>query len=260
MKILVTGYKGFIAQNFLKDPEVKKHEISLYEWGEPNPKIEGLDWVIHFGANSETTCSELEAEVQNRRSTVELFEECKRFGVNFQYSSSASVYGNKNRTFRETDEVDPQSFYAQSKVDIEKHILGNPGNIISQGFRYFNVHGPHETHKGSMASPYHQFMKQAMNDGVIKIFEGSDEFKRDFVPVKYVVDIHKAFLNIKTSGVWNIGTGNPKSFLEVAWGIAKQTGATIEEIPFPKGLKEQYQEYTCADTNYLNLTLEKLKG
>jgi ADP-L-glycero-D-manno-heptose 6-epimerase len=168
----------------------------------------------------------------------------------------ASVYGSKNTTFKESDIVQPESFYAQSKVDIERHIIGNPGNIIAQGFRYFNVYGPHEDHKGKMASPQYQFTQQAMNEGVIKIFEGSDEFKRDFVPVKHVVQLHKQFINIEQSGIWNIGTGNPKSFLEVAWGIAKSSGANIEEIPFPEKLKGHYQEYTCADLTHLNKTLE----
>jgi len=123
--------------------------------------------------------------------------------------------------------------------------------ISVQGFRYFNVYGPHEDHKGSQASPYHQFTKQAQETGTIKIFKGSENFLRDFVPVETVVDVHKQFFNVKETGIWNVGTGKPKSFKSVAEEIAEKYNAEIVEIPFPEHLKDQYQEYTCADLTKL---------
>ena len=127
--------------------------------------------------------------------------------------------------------------------------------IPVQGFRYFNVHGPQEGHKGDQASPYHKFTQQAKETGVIKLFENSDQYRRDFVPVSYVVDIHQQFFNVKESGIWNIGLGIAKSFQEVAEEVAAEHNARIEYIPMPENIAKQYQRYTCADLTKLNRTL-----
>jgi ADP-L-glycero-D-manno-heptose 6-epimerase len=176
---------------------------------------------------------------------------CQVAGVNLQYSSSASVYG-PTINFNEDAPVSPQSPYAWSKYLFDRHVKINRfDKIIVQGFRYFNVYGPHEDHKGDQASPYYKFEKQAKETGVIKLFEGSENFKRDFVPVETVVDVHEKFFNVKESGVWNIGTGKPKSFTEVANEIAEKYNAKIEYIPMPENIAKQYQAYTCADLTNL---------
>jgi ADP-L-glycero-D-manno-heptose 6-epimerase len=119
------------------------------------------------------------------------------------------------------------------------------------------VYGPHEEHKGNQASPYHKFTEQAKTTGNIKLFEGSDTFLRDFVPVEHVVDIHKKFLNIKESGIWNVGTGIARSFKDIATEIADKHKATITYIPMPANLKLQYQAYTKADITKLKATLNE---
>ena len=126
-----------------------------------------------------------------------------------------------------------------------------------QGFRYFNVYGPGEDHKGNQASPYHQFTQQAKNNGVIKLFENCDQYLRDFVHVNRIIDIHEKFLSVKNSGVWNIGTGTAKSFLAVANEVIQKYPARIEYIPMPEILKQSYQTYTCADLTYLHETLNE---
>jgi ADP-L-glycero-D-manno-heptose 6-epimerase len=130
------------------------------------------------------------------------------------------------------------------------HLAADWG-IRVQGFRYFNVHGPHEDHKGNQASPHHKFEKQAKETGIIKLFEGSENYFRDFVPVETVCNVHKRFLYIKETGIWNLGTGNPVSFESVAQTIAKKYDAKIEYIPMPEEMKNQYQTYTCADLELL---------
>jgi ADP-L-glycero-D-manno-heptose 6-epimerase len=118
-------------------------------------------------------------------------------------------------------------------------------------FRYFNVYGPEgEEHKGNQASPYHQFMKQA-ESGLIKVFEGSKDFKRDFIHVDDVFNIQMKFLDIKENGIWNVGSGKPKSFYEVA----QLYNVPIVEISMPENLKNSYQSYTCADLTKLNRSL-----
>jgi ADP-L-glycero-D-manno-heptose 6-epimerase len=255
MKILITGYKGFIGQNMvnaLKD----KHELSLYEWGEEPPDFEGLDWCIHLGANSSTTERDADAIMrQNHDFSCVVLMACQIHGVNLQYASSASVYG-LTRDFREDAIKSPQSPYAWSKYLFDRHVLSqNFNNIRVQGFRYFNVYGPHEDHKVGQASPYTTFERQAKEHGVIKVFENSDQYLRDFVPVERVVEIHEKFFNVQESGVWNVGTGKPKSFLEVAQEVANKHNAWIDTIPMPDNIKAQYQKYTCADLTKLNKTL-----
>ncbi len=117
-----------------------------------------------------------------------------------------------------------------------------------QGFRYFNVYGEGEEHKGDQASPISKFTKQARENDIIKIFEDSEYAFRDFVCVDDVVDV--VLDNTAGSGIYDVGTGNPISFQEVAELIAKKEGAEIEVIPFPKHLEGKYQEYTCADTSW----------
>jgi len=255
MKILITGYKGFIGQNMvnaLKDD----HELSLYEWGEEPPKFEGLDWCIHLGANSSTTERDVDAIMkQNYDFSCSVLMACQMNGVNLQYSSSASVYG-LNKDFHEDAPKSPQSPYAWTKYLFDRHVESQKFiGICVQGFRYFNVYGPHEDHKVGQSSPHHAFTKQAEATGVIKLFEGSENYKRDFISVHEVVDIHKQFFNVQESGIWNVGSGKPQSFKHVAETIAEGTGARIEYIPMPENLKAQYQDYTCADLIKLKASL-----
>jgi len=256
MKILVTGYRGFIGQNMVNALQ-HEHELQLFEWGEPTPDIKGLDWVVHLGAISSTTERDVERVMrQNYDFSYWLLDQCSTHGVNFQYSSSASVYG-LNRDFTERGAVDPRSPYSWSKYLFERHVErtrhGFLKDFVVQGFRYFNVYGPHEEHKGTQASPFYQFSRQAEETGVIKLFYGSHHYFRDFVPVEQVVNTHKAFFDVSESGVWNVGTGKVRSFQSVAEEIAKKYSAKIEYIHMPDSMKMQYQVYTCAD-------LTKLKG
>jgi ADP-L-glycero-D-manno-heptose 6-epimerase len=248
MKILITGYKGFIGQNMvnaLKD----EHQLSFYEWNDDPPEIEGLDWVIHLGAISSTTEKNVEKVMkQNHDFSCIMLMACQLNGVNLQYASSASVYGLDTKDFREDAALNPTSPYSWSKYLFDKHIKSQKfENIRVQGFRYFNVYGPHEDHKGDQASPYHKFEQQAKTTGVIKLFENSDNYYRDFVPVETVIDMHKKFFDVDESGIWNIGTGIARSFQDIAEEIAKKYNAKIEYIPMPESLKGQYQKYTCAD-------------
>lgn len=256
MNILITGYKGFIGQNMV-NVLIPDHTLYNFEWGDDLPDIEKVDLVIHLGAISSTTETDVEKVLnQNYDFSCWLLGECQKYSKHFQFSSSASVYGLDNE-FSETSPPKPASPYAWSKYLFERYIQQREDHwrIPIQGFRYFNVHGPHEDHKGDQASPYHKFTQQAKETGVIKLFENSDQYKRDFVPVSRVVDIHQQFFNVKESGIWNIGLGRAKSFQEVAEEVAAQHNARIEYIPMPENIAKQYQKYTCADLAKLNRTL-----
>lgn len=247
MRILVTGHKGFIGQNLVNSFK-NEHELDYFEWNYQLPKISNYDWVIHLGAISSTTESDVEKIMsQNYDFSCWILGECISNKVNLQYASSASVYG-LNTEFSESSKPDPRSPYAWSKYLFDRQVQKNmPYNIIVQGFRYFNVYGSHEDHKGDQASPYHKFTQQARVSGVIKLFENSENYLRDFVPVETVVDTHKKFLSIPESGIFNVGTGVAKSFLQVAKEVQEKYSADIRYISMPEKLQSQYQTYTCAD-------------
>ena len=255
MKILLTGHKGFIGGHMLSALTNANHEVTTYDWDDgPRPGVMDQDWVIHIGAISSTTERDVDkVMLQNYEFSVDLYDECKRFGVDFQYSSSASVYGMVSN-FSETSPVDPKNPYAWSKYLFERYHANHQGGTIAQGFRYFNVYGPEgEDHKGNQASPHHQFKKQAAANNEIKVFENSELYQRDFVHVSKIVNTHLKFMTIPESGVWNVGTGTPTSFMTVA----KQFDVPVTTIPMPAILEDSYQKYTCADMTKYNNTLKK---
>lgn len=260
MRILLTGHRGLIGSNMLK--ALAGHDVRTFEWGEDTDKLStvDIDICIHIGAISSTTERDVDKIMrQNYDFSCQLLDRCMNTGTHFQYSSSASVYG-LNTEFREDSPVDPRTPYAWSKYMFERYAakqqeFADHNSYRIQGFRYFNVYGPGEDHKGSQASPYHQFEKQARETGRIRVFENSEQYCRDFVPVATVVNIHQQFFNVKQSGIWNIGTGQVHSFQHVAEQVAKEYNCPIETIPMPEHLRNSYQSYTCADLTKLNAAL-----
>jgi ADP-L-glycero-D-manno-heptose 6-epimerase len=257
MKILVTGHQGFIGKNlsaYLKN----EFEVFGYEWSESEfPSVSEYDWVIHLGAISSTTEKDVDKIMrQNYEFSKRLFNECNKHGVNLQYASSASVYGN-NTDFKESSPKQPSSPYAWSKYLFDRWVFQQPQDIIVQGFRYFNVYGPDEDHKGDQASPYTKFSKQAKETGAVTLFKGSEDFKRDFICVNDICEVQKLMLNINQSDIWNLGSGTATSFETVGRLIAQKYNATLNYIDMPDNLKKQYQSYTCADMTALNNIINK---
>lgn len=180
-------------------------------------------------------------------------------GISFIYASSAAVYGN-NAEFREDPSCErPLNVYGYSKLLFDNYVrrLHAPTSQIV-GLRYFNVYGPHEAHKGSMASVAFHFNEQIKRDGVCRLFMGSGgygdgEQRRDFVYVRDVVDVNLWFLEHPTaSGVFNVGTGQAQSFNEMANAVITRCGAgRIQYVEFPQQLRDSYQSFTQADLTSL---------
>jgi ADP-L-glycero-D-manno-heptose 6-epimerase len=251
MKILVTGHKGFIGSNLASYLKYKGHEVEGWDWQENKyPDASKYDRVIHLGALTSTTETDVEKVMkQNYEFTMKLIEICDMMGTSLQFASSASVYGPGLDGYREDSKCLPQSPYAWSKYLIDRWIAEyeNEFKINIQGFRYFNVYGNGEEHKGDQASPVTKFTKQAKETGEILLFENSENYLRDFISVQDVCLVHEKMLEKDVNGVFNLGTGVPRSFKSIAEVIAKKYNAKIVEIPMPEAVRNQYQTYTCAD-------------
>ena len=257
MKILVTGYKGFIGSHVYNFLIEEGHDVVGYDWDESHgciPYVRDMHWVIHLGAISSTTEKDVsKVFAHNYDFSIKLYNECCAYGVNMQYASSASVYGDL-KSFSEDSDCRPLNAYAWSKYMFDRyvHTIDICNKITCQGFRYFNVYGTNEEHKVDQASVFTKFKNQAIQDGKIKVFENSENYKRDFVCVDDIVQVHKQMLWKKDRGVFNVGSGTATSFQKVADLCSKQLGVPIEYIPMPDNLKNQYQEYTKADISKLN--------
>tara|TARA_Y100000385_G_scaffold291811_1_gene372626 strand:- start:1067 stop:1888 length:822 start_codon:yes stop_codon:yes gene_type:complete len=247
MKI-ITGHDGFIGSHF-----ARRHPkyIGLEHYNavaliENFNKWEDIEEIIHLGAISSTTETNLnKLHHFNVNITLMLFLKAIEYQIPVKYASSASVYGNS------TDgSMNPLNYYALTKTQIDYWVQDNIDKFKSiQGFRFFNVYGQGEERKENQQSPVSKFIQQAKEDGVIKIFEGSDKMMRDFVWVDDVIDVMED--NGAPSGIYDIGSGYTISFKEVAEIIAKKYGAEIKEIPFPKHLHGKYQYETRSAGNWV---------
>lgn len=251
-RVLITGAGGFIGGNLAaylsnRGYDVTKFDTSLGDSG--YPELINQDYVIHLGANSSTTETNVKKIVeQNFEYSKRLYEMCQLIDVKFQYASSASVYG-LSRSFKESDFCKPVSPYAFSKYMFDCWLMNQ--DYPYQGFRYFNVYGLGEGKKGDQASPVSKFIKQAQENAEIKVFDKSGKYKRDFVSIDDVCEIHYRMLESDASGIFNVGTGRTTSFKDVADIIKTHSNCIIKEIPMPQELKGQYQKFTKADNSKL---------
>lgn len=261
MKILVTGHKGFIGSHMAQYLVHKGHEVEGFDYVENVvPAVDQYDWVIHLGAISDTTERDVtKVWKHNYEFTLRLMQVCDHYSTNIQLASTAAVYGNTVKDmYTEEDPVYPMTPYAWSKYLIDKFLIDNgidQFNGLVQSYRYFNVYGPGEGHKGDQMSMVSKFQRQASENGVIKLFKNSDQYKRDIVCVYDLVRIQEEMLHQDKSGLFNLGTAKAVDIESVAKQIAEKTGAKIEYIDMPGHLKNQYQEYTCADNSKLHNTI-----
>ena len=228
--------------------------------------------VLHQGACSDTMATDGRYMMANNyRYSVRLLQHCQDNDIPFLYASSAAVYG-AGPEFREERACEaPLNVYGYSKALFDQYVrsmLGERGAQVA-GFRYFNVYGPREAHKGRMASVIWHFFNQYRAQGKVRLFEGSGgyaagEQRRDFVSVEDVVRVNLDFLDHpERSGIFNVGTGVATTFNTVAAATinacreAERKDAlpfvelhhegAIEYIEFPAELAGKYQSYTQAD-------------
>jgi ADP-L-glycero-D-manno-heptose 6-epimerase len=304
MYTVVTGAAGFIGSNLVKALNARgENEILAVDDLSEGDKFRNLvdceiadyldkdefaarladgdfddeiEAVLHQGATTDTLAIDGSAMVANNyRYSVRLLEHCQDNDIPFLYASSAAVYGAGPR-FREERACElPLNVYGYSKFLFDQYVRRMLPERTSQiaGFRYFNVYGPREAHKGRMASVVWHFFNQYRGTGSVRLFEGSGgyaagEQRRDFVSVEDVVKVNLDFLDHpERSGIFNLGTGKATTFNAVAAatinacrrteGQSEQPFAdlhrasAIEYIPFPPDLAGKYQSFTEADLTRL---------
>lgn len=217
--------------------------------------------VFHQGACSTTTeWNGRFMMATNYEYSKALLHFCSDRRIPFIYASSAAVYG-ATKDFREDPTCEgPLNVYGYSKLLFDQyyrrvaHVL--PSQVV--GLRYFNVYGPRENHKGSMASVAFHLNNQMRVGDKVKLFEGCDGYgpgdqRRDFIYVGDIVDVNLWLLDHPdVSGVFNCGTGRSQSFNDVANAVLAYHGrGSLEYVPFPDHLRGRYQSYTQADMRAL---------
>lgn len=226
-----------------------------------NALPKGIRAIFHEGACSDTTEWNGHFMMENNYAySKALLHWCLDHRVPFLYASSAAVYGASDEFREDLSCEKPLNVYGYSKWQFDQYVRRLMPTVKSQvvGFRYFNVYGPREQHKGKMASVAYHLHQQIKAGESPKLFEGWDGYsdggqQRDFV---YVADVCKVnlwfFDNPDQSGIFNLGTGRAQSFLDIANAVIDYHGkGQVQFIPFPDELKGRYQSFTQADISQL---------
>lgn len=231
----------------------------FFGWLDENHK--DVDFIFHIGARTDT--AEFDKHVFDRLNlnySKTMWEKCTRYQIPLIYASSAATYGIGELGYEDRHDIVPSlkplNPYGESKNEFDKWALGQEGTPpFWAGFKFFNVYGPNEYHKSRMASVIFHAYHQIMKTGKMKLFKSHNpEFEdgkqlRDFVYVKDVVDVLLYFMkNQKQPGLYNLGTGKARSFLDLTTATFTAMGRdpVIEFIDTPEDIRDKYQYFTEA--------------
>lgn len=230
------------------------------------PSYENVEAIIHMGAQSSTTEKDFDYLWKNNfEYTKALWNYCAEKQISFLYASSAATYGDGSQGFddrMDIDELRPLNGYGYSKQLFDQWVKHQATTYPKQycGFKFFNVYGPNEYFKGSMASMIFHGYKQIKESGKVKLFKSCNPDYadggqlRDFVYVKDICDVMYWMLqHPDVNGLFNLGTGRAQSFRELAEATFHALGLepNIEYIDMPEQLRNKYQYYTKAEMGKL---------
>jgi ADP-L-glycero-D-manno-heptose 6-epimerase len=291
--IVVTGAAGFIGSvligklnrdgmnnlaavddfsNPVKNKNLENKNISqkidrniFFDWLKKHH--DQVEFIFHIGARTDT--AEFDVEIFNRLNlnyTKKMWALCTDYNIPLIYASSAATYGlgelGYDDNHRIVPDLKPLNPYGESKNELDKWVLKQETSPpFWAGFKFFNVYGPNEYHKSRMASVVFHAYHQIRETGKMKLFRSHNpNFEdgkqlRDFVYVKDVVDVLFHFMNNKkASGLYNLGTGKARSFLDLATSTFAALGKdpVIEFIDTPADIRDKYQYFTEANMQKLS--------
>ena len=286
--IVVTGAAGFIGSRLLVELQERGYAdlVAVDDFSHPEkaPNLEGvklsarversvfpswidanenqIQFIFHLGARTDTTeFNKAIFDELNVRSSQQIWERCAKYAIPLVYASSAATYGVGELGYGDTDdalpyELKPLNPYGESKNEFDKWALQQEAKpYFWAGLKFFNVYGPNEYHKGRMASVVFHAFNQISAGGGMKLFRShKPEYTdggqlRDFVYVKDLCNVCIFLMeHRKHSGIYNLGTGKARTFLDLARGVFKAMGKP-EQIAFidtPADIRDKYQYFTEA--------------
>ncbi|MFM7430082.1 MAG: ADP-glyceromanno-heptose 6-epimerase [Flammeovirgaceae bacterium] len=290
--IIVTGAAGFIGSYLIKRLNEDNFNaiiaVDLFDNAEKNKNLVGLkiqervnrdeflswldqnnelvEFVFHIGARTDTT--EFDSALLDRLNTQytkDLWQKCCRYQLPLVYASSAATYGLGEMGY-DDDELKiellkPLNPYGQSKQDFDVWALKQKEKpFFWAGLKFFNVYGPNEYHKGRMASVIWHAYNQIQKIGKMKLFRSHNpsykdgEQMRDFIYVKDVANVCLFLMHQrKHSGIYNLGSGKARTFLDLVKGVFAVLGKTeqIEFVDTPIDIRDKYQYFTEANMSKL---------
>lgn len=271
------GYYDFVLVDAFNRPEKQQnfnrhldaelvHRDDFFTWLDQHQA--SVQYIFHLGARTDTT--EFDVEIHTRLNfhySQKLWLKCVQYGLPLVYASSAATYGDGSFGFRDDvdqlDALEPLNPYGVSKHEFDKWAIAQAQKPMQWvGLKFFNVYGPNEYHKGRMASVVYHAFHQIKSSGAMRLFKShKPEFKdgeqlRDFIYVKDVVKVCIWLMeNRKVNGLFNLGTGQARSFLDLTKAVFRALGQA-EQISFidtPADIREKYQYFTEASMDKLRL-------
>jgi ADP-L-glycero-D-manno-heptose 6-epimerase len=245
-------------ENKIYSQKIERNEF--FKWLDTNEKL--VYFIFHIGARTDTT--EFDKNVfddLNVNYSKEIWKKCVDYGIPLVYASSAATYGLGEFGYEDNHEIvsklKPLNPYGDSKNDFDKWAIAQiDAPYFWAGLKFFNVYGPNEYHKARMASVIFHSFNQIKATGGVKLFKShkpafkDGEQLRDFVYVKDLIEVCLFLMtHKKNSGLYNLGTGEARSFLDLAKNtfVAMNHSERIEFIDTPEDIRDKYQYFTEAN-------------
>ncbi len=245
----------------LKEKVERSH---FFEWLAENQKE--VEFIFHLGARTDTT--EFDVNIFNELNleySKKVWQACVKHNIPLVYASSAATYGLGEFGYDDDESkiklLKPLNPYGQSKQDFDLWALAQAQKpFFWAGLKFFNVYGPNEYHKGRMASVVFHAFRQIQETGTVTLFRSHNpdfldgQQKRDFIYVKDVTEVCMFLMkNRKNSGIYNLGTGKARTFLDLAKNTFKAMGKEpqIKFIDTPLDIRDKYQYFTEANMRKL---------